>query len=710
VRARRPSPRCSAAGSAAGVVDTDREIERWTGRSVAEIFAEGGEAAFRDLERRVVVEVARVPDLVVALGGGTVLRDDTVADLLLSGVIVQLDVPVGVLAERLAPQREHRPLLRPGPDAPPLHEVVEEVLAARRARYAEVADLVVDASRRARGRRRADPRLGDGGRGRAHPERVRAGDDVSAPSRLELELDGRPYQIVVGEGCSTTSARRCRCRCTPEARARRHPGAARRARARRAGRGALADRRSRGPCARGPRRRGREVHRRARRAVGGVRGLAARTRRPRRRARWRGRRRPRRVRRGDLDARRRAPAGAHDAARDGRRVHRREDRHQPRRRARTSSAPSTSRSRSPPTPTCSPRCRSGCASRASPRSSRPGCSPTRRCSSASSATRRASAAATPCCCTALILRAAAIKARVVAADEREAGERAHLNLGHTYGHVLETLSGYGTFLHGEAVAVGLVVALEVGVELGRTPEPSRTGSRRLPRGGRAAHRRPRARARRRPRHDGAGQEGPRRGPHGAARGRRPARARTRQPQDVLDRVLDRLEGPPASVAERPGRDRRDVGRSHRAHPAAQRTEPGDARPSRPCRLRHRDARRARRARPRRRGAHGAELVHEQHDAEGELVAAVHRVVTGATPADAIVINAGALTHYGLSLRDALELVDVPCIELHLSNTLAREEFRHTSVIGGCATGRSPAFGAHGYRLAIDAAVALVGER
>ena len=72
---------------------------------------------------------------------------------------------------------------------------------------------------------------------------------------------------------------------------------------------------------------------------------------------------------------------------------------------------------------------------------------------------------------ALILRAAAIKARVVASDEREAGERAHLNLGHTYGHVLETLTGYGTFLHGEAVSVGLVVALEVGVELGITPEP-----------------------------------------------------------------------------------------------------------------------------------------------------------------------------------------------------------------------------------------------
>ena len=129
-----------------GVVDTDAEIERWTGRSVAEIFAEDGEVAFRELERRIVTEVARVPDLVVALGGGTVLRDDAVADLLLGGVIVQLDVPVGVLADRLAPGRAERPLLRPGPDQSPLHEVVEEVLAARRARYADVADLIVDAA------------------------------------------------------------------------------------------------------------------------------------------------------------------------------------------------------------------------------------------------------------------------------------------------------------------------------------------------------------------------------------------------------------------------------------------------------------------------------------------------------------------------------------------------------------------------------------
>jgi 3-dehydroquinate synthase len=70
----------------------------------------------------------------------------------------------------------------------------------------------------------------------------------------------------------------------------------------------------------------------------------------------------------------------------------------------------------------------------------------------------------------LVARSVASKAKVVAADEHEGGVRAHLNLGHTYGHAVETLTGYGEVLHGEAVAIGMVVALQLGVRLGRTPE------------------------------------------------------------------------------------------------------------------------------------------------------------------------------------------------------------------------------------------------
>jgi 3-dehydroquinate synthase len=66
----------------------------------------------------------------------------------------------------------------------------------------------------------------------------------------------------------------------------------------------------------------------------------------------------------------------------------------------------------------------------------------------------------------LLERSAAAKARVVAADEREGGLRAILNYGHTLGHVVEALCGYGTWLHGEAVAIGMVVAGELSLELG----------------------------------------------------------------------------------------------------------------------------------------------------------------------------------------------------------------------------------------------------
>jgi 3-dehydroquinate synthase len=69
----------------------------------------------------------------------------------------------------------------------------------------------------------------------------------------------------------------------------------------------------------------------------------------------------------------------------------------------------------------------------------------------------------------LVERSVAVKAEVVGADEREAGRRAWLNLGHTVGHAVETLTGYTEVLHGEAVAIGTVAALRLGVRLGRTP-------------------------------------------------------------------------------------------------------------------------------------------------------------------------------------------------------------------------------------------------
>ena len=69
----------------------------------------------------------------------------------------------------------------------------------------------------------------------------------------------------------------------------------------------------------------------------------------------------------------------------------------------------------------------------------------------------------------LVRRSVAVKARVVAADEREAGERALLNYGHTVGHAIEALGAYATFLHGEAIALGMVFAARLGERLGVSP-------------------------------------------------------------------------------------------------------------------------------------------------------------------------------------------------------------------------------------------------
>ena len=103
-------------------------------------------------------------------------------------------------------------------------------------------------------------------------------------------------------------------------------------------------------------------------------------------------------------------------------------------------------------------------------------------------------------------------------------------------------------------------------------------------------------------------------------------------------------------------------------------------------------------------AAGATLLDEQHDVEGDLVRRVHVARTEGT--DAVVVNAGALTHYSHALRDALDLLDVPVVEVHLSNVHARETFRRTSVIAPACDGQVAGFGIDGYPLAVRAALGL----
>ncbi len=104
------------------------------------------------------------------------------------------------------------------------------------------------------------------------------------------------------------------------------------------------------------------------------------------------------------------------------------------------------------------------------------------------------------------------------------------------------------------------------------------------------------------------------------------------------------------------------------------------------------------------GSHGLDLEHLQSNHEGALVDAVS-AARGRVAA--IVVNAAALTHYAWSLHDALAAFDGPVVELHISNTAAREPWRHTSVVSAVATGTITGFGGHGYELAVDAVALLL---
>ena len=102
------------------------------------------------------------------------------------------------------------------------------------------------------------------------------------------------------------------------------------------------------------------------------------------------------------------------------------------------------------------------------------------------------------------------------------------------------------------------------------------------------------------------------------------------------------------------------------------------------------------------GALGVELDAFQSNHEGALVDRIH----GArADADGILINAGALTHTSIALRDALLGVAIPFVELHLSNVHAREPFRHQSYLADKALGVISGFGPTSYRLALQGLVA-----
>jgi len=104
---------------------------------------------------------------------------------------------------------------------------------------------------------------------------------------------------------------------------------------------------------------------------------------------------------------------------------------------------------------------------------------------------------------------------------------------------------------------------------------------------------------------------------------------------------------------------------------------------------------------------GHTVEHLQSNDEAGLIDAIHGARGRCA---AIVINAGAFTHYAYALTDALEIFDGPKVEVHLSNVAAREDWRHRSVVSPVVDGVITGLRATGYRLAVEAAAALLEER
>ena len=103
---------------------------------------------------------------------------------------------------------------------------------------------------------------------------------------------------------------------------------------------------------------------------------------------------------------------------------------------------------------------------------------------------------------------------------------------------------------------------------------------------------------------------------------------------------------------------------------------------------------------------GLQVEVKQSDSETEIIHWLHEAADQQIP---IAFNPAAFTHYSYAIRDAAELVKAPLIEVHLSNPLSREEFRHTSVISGVANGTIGGFGPNSYVLAIIALANLVSK-
>ena len=105
-----------------------------------------------------------------------------------------------------------------------------------------------------------------------------------------------------------------------------------------------------------------------------------------------------------------------------------------------------------------------------------------------------------------------------------------------------------------------------------------------------------------------------------------------------------------------------------------------------------------------------EMTFFQSNVEGELVNAIQSLVNEESNFEGLIANFGGYTHTSVAIRDALEILEIPVIEVHLSNIHAREEFRETSLTGAMAKGIITGFGKHSYVLGVYAMERLLEEK
>ena len=283
----------------------------------------------------------------------------------------------------------------------------------------------------------------------------------------------------------------------------------------------------------------------------------------------------------------------------------------------------------------------------------------------------------------LIRRAVAVKAEVVAADEKESQLREILNYGHTLAHAIERRERY-QWRHGAAVSVGLVFAAELGRLAGRLDDDTADRHRAI------------LSSLGLPVSYDADALPQLLEIHGRAT-RRPARAccaswcSTGWPsrdgwRDRIRRCwrrpTQRSERWGHEFSDRAGGQRPNLGRLGRREPEVYGSTTHDDLVT----LIEREA-----------DELGLKAVVRQSDSEAELLGWIH---AAADAGDPVVLNAGALTHTSVALRDACAELRAPLIEVHISNVHAREEFRHHSYLSAVATGVIVGLGVQGYVLAL----------